>query len=154
MFCSQESDSLASRRFFNGVTISLGGDSETNTSKMNIELLVQHWKQICIFQVQNYKPATGESLSSLMACRSHRFLALCCCITGGVTSATSAGGVLLVIRLAFFGGLFRSLPGVLGGEALLSSSCSKSFPPLKSPIIVDATRTKLSNDGAATKVGL
>lgn len=31
-FCSQDKDSLANRLFFKGVSISLGGDSETNTS--------------------------------------------------------------------------------------------------------------------------
>lgn len=88
-----------------------------------------------------------------MACLNHRFLALCCGSAAGTTS-TGSVGVLRVILLAFLGGLLRSLPGVLGGEVVGGSSWSISCPPLRSPIMVEATLTKLSSDGADTRAGL
>lgn len=72
-----------------------------------------------------YIPAQGKSLSSLMACRSHLFLALCCGNMGGGASGTS-GGVLLVILLDFLGGRFLSRAGVRGGDDLAFSSLSRS----------------------------
>lgn len=100
------------------------------------------------------KPAQGESLSSLMACRSHLFFALCCGTTGGVTSTTSVGGVLRVTRFDFLGGRLRSRPGVLGGEERAASSSGSMSCPLRSPIMVEATRTRFSRDGADTSAGL
>lgn len=96
------------------------------------------------------------SHSSLIACLSQRFLALCCGSTCGTTSGTSAGGstgVLLVTLRDFLGGLFLSRPGVRGGETQ-SSLSNPSCEALRSPIMVEATRTRLSKEGAETKGGL